>query len=309
MAKVTDFNGCFVRIRSKEERIQIEGVMRKSKTRLMMNLKVEDDDIYGKIFFKSEGASKHRSYKEIYFNDGEFFDENGIDTKFGKDCAIGPIGMGKAIDINPVSMAFGIGDNRDRSDVHGSQCISDLKTIGESDLIYIEGSEKVDAELAQIPWTDGSIDEQESSKIEYEDGMRKAMQNIARTCGKSFAVDIGYQDLPALVEKLMHENKNESEWSNGDNCLSSTGHKFTFIGMCEKNGFDCILLSDTGVPTFGFTKELLKPETESEKKTRELTEEVNRICFDLFGTPAFNCNQDIIDTVEKFVINGYKKVD
>lgn len=54
---------------------------------------------------------------------------------------------------------------------------------------------------------------------------------------------------------------------------------------------------------------LRKPETETEKKTRELAEEVNRICFDLFGTPAFDCNQDIIDTVEKFIVNGYKKVD
>lgn len=54
---------------------------------------------------------------------------------------------------------------------------------------------------------------------------------------------------------------------------------------------------------------LRKPETEAEKKTRELAEEVNRICCELFGTPAFDCNQDIIDTVEKFVINGYKKVD
>ncbi|AUR84012.1 hypothetical protein NVP1046O_87 [Vibrio phage 1.046.O._10N.286.52.E3] len=37
----------------------------------------------------------------------------------------------------------------------------------------------------------------------YDDGMREAMQRIARACGKNFAVDIGYDNLPELVEELV----------------------------------------------------------------------------------------------------------
>lgn len=251
MAKVTDLNGCFVRVDGDVNIIKtvIDTVEPDVTTGNRSNPRVKD------IFFRSGPGfliadfvkiNPASEFKEIYFHEGEFFDA-------------------------PV-------------------------------VVY-------DIEPERIQWADGSIDEQESSKIEYEDGMRKAMRSIARTCGKSFAVDIGYEDLPALVEKLMHESKDNSEWSNGDRCLSSNGYSFTFIGMCDKYGFDCILLSDDGVPTFGYTKELSKPETEAEKKRRELAEEVNGICCELFGTPAFDCNQDIIDTVEKFIVNGYKKVD
>lgn len=38
---------------------------------------------------------------------------------------------------------------------------------------------------------------------EYDDGMRKAMQRIAVACGKKFTVDIGYEQLPVLVEELL----------------------------------------------------------------------------------------------------------
>lgn len=249
MAKVTDLNGCFVRVNGDVELISsVCETLTKIKTRASypstdrIYITSSNDGFY--LDFHSRLSNK--KFKEIYFNDGEFYD---------------------------APMVF------------------------------------QDSDLLDIPWTDGSIDEEESSKIEYEDGMRKAMQNIARTCGKSFAVDIGYQDLPSLVEKLVYGNKDNSEWSNGDHCVHKTGFHYTFIGKCDHKGHDCLLLCESGIPVFSFISELSKPETEAEKKTRELAEEVNRICSDLFGTPAFDCNQDIIDTVEKFVVNGYKKVD
>lgn len=251
MAKVTDLNGCFVRVDKNSDLISsVCETLTKIKTRASYPL---TDRIYitssnDGFYLDFHSRLSNKKFKEIYFNDGEFFDE---------------------------PMVF------------------------------------QDSDLLDIPWTDGSIDEQESSKIEYEDGMRKAMQNIARTCGKSFAVDIGYQDLPALVERLMYENKDNSEWSNGDDCVWS-GTKATFIGYSKSHGSRCaieFLRGNCSVIETVFIEDISKPETEAEKKTRELAEEVNRICYDLFGTPAFDCNQDIIDTVEKFVINGYKKVD
>lgn len=42
---------------------------------------------------------------------------------------------------------------------------------------------------------------------DYDRGMRKAMQSIAKSCGKVFGVDIGYDDLPALVESLVNPPK------------------------------------------------------------------------------------------------------
>lgn len=37
----------------------------------------------------------------------------------------------------------------------------------------------------------------------YEEGMRNAMNKIAKSCGKTFGVDIGYEQLPELVESLV----------------------------------------------------------------------------------------------------------
>jgi len=42
------------------------------------------------------------------------------------------------------------------------------------------------------------------TKEQYDDGMRKAMQKIAQSCGKKFTVDIGYETLPDLVEQLIN---------------------------------------------------------------------------------------------------------
>lgn len=45
--------------------------------------------------------------------------------------------------------------------------------------------------------------ERATNITDFDDGMRNAMQRIARACGKSFAVDIGYDNLPELVEELL----------------------------------------------------------------------------------------------------------
>lgn len=42
---------------------------------------------------------------------------------------------------------------------------------------------------------------------DYDRGMRKAMQSIAKSCGKVFGADIGYDDLPVLVESLVNPTK------------------------------------------------------------------------------------------------------
>ncbi|QZI93317.1 hypothetical protein SIPHO075v1_p0094 [Vibrio phage PS65A.1] len=45
--------------------------------------------------------------------------------------------------------------------------------------------------------------ERATNITEYDEGMREAMKQIARACGKTFAVDIGYDNLPELVEELL----------------------------------------------------------------------------------------------------------
>lgn len=133
-----------------------------------------------------------------------------------------------------------------------------------------------DSDLLNIPWTDGSIDEQEVIG-----GWRHGDECLINRDGPDGErlVDIG----TFYAETTTHY------WLHG-------------IGGGDK--------ADAKGSIYSKEKYWLsKPETEAEKKIRELAEEVNRICFDLFGTPAFDCNQDIIDTVEKFIVNGYKKVD
>ena len=43
--------------------------------------------------------------------------------------------------------------------------------------------------------------------IVYEEGMRNAMKKIAKSCGKTFGADVGYEDLPELVESLINKPK------------------------------------------------------------------------------------------------------
>lgn len=216
MAKVTDLNGCFVRVENEDEQRKIEIAVTKMSCTYRMTLTINDFDIYSRISFRTDGACKVIEPKEIYFHDGEFFD-----------------------------------------------CPVEVKYSHSGDGI-IRPSDESNAKLAQIPWTDGSIDEQE-------------------------AID----------------------WANGDHCVWS-GTKAAFIGYSKSHGSRCaieFLRGNCSVIETVFIEDISKPETETEKKARELAEEVNRICFDLFGTPAFDCNQYIIDTVEKFIVNGYKKVD
>lgn len=78
----------------------------------------------------------------------------------------------------------------------------------------------------------------------------------------------------------------KAKWSNGDECISSTGHCYTFIGKCDESGFDCILLSDKGIPTFGFIKELSKPETPEQKLNREREEAAIEL-HDLFNSTYY----------------------
>ena len=46
-----------------------------------------------------------------------------------------------------------------------------------------------------------------SEESDYDKGMREAMKKIAVSCGKKFAVDIGYEELPDLVESLVNPKK------------------------------------------------------------------------------------------------------
>ncbi|CAM0012287.1 hypothetical protein VPHK359_0045 [Vibrio phage K359] len=102
------------------------------------------------------------------------------------------------------------------------------------------------------------------------------------TCDKELSqerIDKGWwiPNLTKVIESREPQTK-DAEWVNGDECLSSTGNLFTFIGLCNYSGFDCILLSKMGVPTFGFTKELSKPETPEQKLEREF---VDSVCWDV----------------------------
>lgn len=216
MAKVTDLNGCFVRVNADIE--LIEQVLNVASPKMITGKLTNPlaDCIYFRFGKESLVAdfipiTNPRSYKEIYFHDGEFYDAPVV-TK----------------NIEPESMMV---------------------------------NDEID--LLGIPWTDGSIDEQ------------------------------------------------EMRWSNGDKCLFNKAEA-VFIGYSISHKSRCAieyLKDNCSVIDTVFIEDISKPETETEKKTRELAEEVNRICFDLFGTPAFDCSQDIIDTVEKFVINGYKKAE
>lgn len=46
-----------------------------------------------------------------------------------------------------------------------------------------------------------------SDESDYERGMRKAMKKIAVSCGRVFGVDVGYEDLPDLVESIVSSKK------------------------------------------------------------------------------------------------------
>lgn len=201
MAKVSDLNGCFVRVNSKDEQRKIEIAMEKVSCNYIETFTINGLDCHSVISLRTDGTCKTMKPKEIYFHEGEFYDA-------------------------PVKV--------------------------------------VNIELPKIKWTGGSVDKQEAI-----------------------------------------------EWSNGDE-VYFFGAKALFIGHSKLDkGMSHIeaLINGEVTPFLMVTKNLKKPETEAEKKTRKLAEEVNRICFELFGTPAFDCNQEIIDTVEKFIVNGYKKVD
>ena len=54
-----------------------------------------------------------------------------------------------------------------------------------------------------------SLEEKPKTESDYEKGMREAMKKIAKSCGRSFCVDIGYEDLPDLVESLINTKAEE----------------------------------------------------------------------------------------------------
>tara|TARA_B100001105_G_scaffold124157_1_gene99523 strand:- start:5486 stop:6046 length:561 start_codon:yes stop_codon:yes gene_type:complete len=110
---------------------------------------------------------------------------------------------------------------------------------------------------------------------------------------------VGIEDLSDL--KPIPQTK-EVEWVNGEQCISSTGYEFTFIGLCNYSGFDCILMSDEGVPTFGFTKELSKPETEDERVEREELEARKRL-IDSSELP--NSSRDKVSAILTMVEDVY----
>ncbi len=50
-----------------------------------------------------------------------------------------------------------------------------------------------------------------SDGSDYERGMRKAMQKIAVSCGRVFGVDVGYEDLPDLVDSILRSKKESAK--------------------------------------------------------------------------------------------------
>lgn len=48
------------------------------------------------------------------------------------------------------------------------------------------------------------------SREEYDTGMRNAMAEIAKVCGRKFPADIGYEDLPELVAEKLNPPKNQN---------------------------------------------------------------------------------------------------
>ena len=56
----------------------------------------------------------------------------------------------------------------------------------------------------ESPCNQATLEEKPKPESEYDKGMREAMQKIAVSCGKKFAVDIGYEELPDLVESLVN---------------------------------------------------------------------------------------------------------
>lgn len=95
----------------------------------------------------------------------------------------------------------------------------------------------------------------------------------------------------------------EQGWRNGDECQHKNGFIFTFIGKCDNpEGFDCVLMDDSGNAVLSFVNELSKPETPEQKAERErleaaydlychVSEEANR------GTYTFEqfCNESLTD--------------
>lgn len=54
-----------------------------------------------------------------------------------------------------------------------------------------------------------ALEEKTNTESDYDKGMREAMEKIAKSCGRSFCVDIGYEDLPDLVESLINPKPEE----------------------------------------------------------------------------------------------------
>tara|TARA_B100001105_G_scaffold124157_1_gene99519 strand:- start:3134 stop:3952 length:819 start_codon:yes stop_codon:yes gene_type:complete len=56
-----------------------------------------------------------------------------------------------------------------------------------------------------------ALEEKEKPKTEsdYDKGMREAMKKIAKSCGRSFCTDIGYEELPDLVDSLINPKPEE----------------------------------------------------------------------------------------------------
>ena len=49
------------------------------------------------------------------------------------------------------------------------------------------------------------------TESDYDKGMREAMKKIAISCNKKFGFDVGYEDLPDLVESLVNHKPEQKE--------------------------------------------------------------------------------------------------
>ena len=80
----------------------------------------------------------------------------------------------------------------------------------------------------------------ESNDSEYDKGMRHAMQKIAQLCGRNFAVNVGYVDLPDVVEAALTRPES-GEWKYNDDVIFDIDCTGVFIGLVPDDNDKAII--------------------------------------------------------------------
>lgn len=72
-------------------------------------------------------------------------------------------------------------------------------------VVDVTGEPTLEELIVELITERGEAIKRTNIHTEYDEGMRAAMQRIAVACGKKFAVDVGYDNLPEVVESLLSE--------------------------------------------------------------------------------------------------------